>query len=133
MLIDKEDASYTLSIELETSIDNVLLQSDTPVDLLDVESNSAVASLSACDPQLGNYVLATYRCQVKYLSYRKIWQTRCLRVLFVVAKIQLYRATDKYQSSRLEAANDRRATRIFADLRYFAGMYIQMLDHIKIK
>lgn len=64
MLINKGDASYTLSIELETSIDNVLLQSDTPIDLLDVESNSAVTSLSACDPKSGNYILATYRCQV---------------------------------------------------------------------
>ncbi|XP_012268249.2 Bardet-Biedl syndrome 7 protein homolog [Athalia rosae] len=64
MLINKEDASYTLSIELESPIDNVLLHSDTPVDLLDVESNSAVASLSACDPKSGNYVLATYRCQI---------------------------------------------------------------------
>lgn len=64
MALHKEDASYSLSIELDTSIDNILIQSDTPVDLLDTENNSAVVSLSACNPREGNFVLATYRCQV---------------------------------------------------------------------
>ncbi|KZC08794.1 PREDICTED: Bardet-Biedl syndrome 7 protein-like [Dufourea novaeangliae] len=64
MVLNKEDASYSLSIELDTPIDNILIQSDTPIALLDVESNSAVVSLSACNPKEGNFVLATYRCQV---------------------------------------------------------------------
>ncbi|XP_078044323.1 BBSome complex member BBS7 isoform X1 [Augochlora pura] len=64
MVLNKEDASYSLSIELDTPIDNILVQSDTPIELLDVESNSAVVSLSACNPRDGNFVLATYRCQV---------------------------------------------------------------------
>ncbi|XP_076180794.1 BBSome complex member BBS7 [Ptiloglossa arizonensis] len=64
MVLNKEDASYSLSIELDTPIDNILVQSDTPVKLLDVESNSAVVSLSACNPRDGNFILATYRCQV---------------------------------------------------------------------
>ncbi|PVD34246.1 hypothetical protein C0Q70_05514 [Pomacea canaliculata] len=38
-------------------------QSDVPVDLLDVEKNSAVISYSACKPEEGNFLLATYRCQ----------------------------------------------------------------------
>ena len=42
--LSQSDASYLLSLELETPIDNVLLQSDCPVDLLDVEKNSAVVS-----------------------------------------------------------------------------------------
>ncbi|XP_076467410.1 BBSome complex member BBS7-like [Babylonia areolata] len=62
-VLNREDASYTLSLELQTPIDNVLLQSDVPVDLLDVEKNSAVVSFSACNPEEGNYLLATYRCQ----------------------------------------------------------------------
>ena len=33
------------------------------VDLLDVERNSAVVSYSACRPEDGNFLLATYRCQ----------------------------------------------------------------------
>lgn len=57
------DASYTLSIEVQMPIDTVLLQSDVPVDLLDVEKNSAVVSYSSCDPESGNFLLATYRCQ----------------------------------------------------------------------
>ena len=46
------DASYLLSLEVQTSIDNVLLRSDVPIDLLDVEKNSAVVSYSQCDPDV---------------------------------------------------------------------------------
>lgn len=63
MIQDRESASYLLTIELDTPIDNVLIQSDTPVELLN-ESNNAVLSLSSCNPYEGNFVLATYRCQV---------------------------------------------------------------------
>lgn len=62
-VLNREDASYSLSIEVQTPIDNMLVQSDVPVDLLDVEKNSAVVSYSTCDPELGNFLLATYRCQ----------------------------------------------------------------------
>ncbi|XP_060601022.1 Bardet-Biedl syndrome 7 protein homolog isoform X2 [Ruditapes philippinarum] len=62
-VLNREDASYTLSLELQMPIDNVLLQSDVPIDLLDVEKNSAVVSYSACHPEEGNFLLATYRCQ----------------------------------------------------------------------
>jgi len=61
--LSHEDASYTLSIEVQMPIDTILLQSDVPVDLLDVEKNSAVVSYSTCDPESGNFLLATYRCQ----------------------------------------------------------------------
>ncbi|KAG5341213.1 BBS7 protein, partial [Acromyrmex charruanus] len=64
MDLHKEDASYSLSVELDASIDNILIQSDTPIDLLETENNSAVVSLSACDPTEGNFLLATYRCQI---------------------------------------------------------------------
>ena len=61
--LNQTDASYMLSLECQTAIDNVLLQSDVPVDLLDVEKNSAVVSYSSCSPEEGNFLLATYRCQ----------------------------------------------------------------------
>ncbi|KAI4482217.1 hypothetical protein M0804_008768 [Polistes exclamans] len=64
MVLHEEDASYSLSVELDTSIDNILIQSDTPIVLLDVENNSAVVSLSMCNPKEGNFILATYRCQI---------------------------------------------------------------------
>jgi hypothetical protein len=48
----QNDASYLLSLEVQTSIDNVLLRSDVPIDLLDVEKNSAVVSYSQCDPDV---------------------------------------------------------------------------------
>ncbi|GFG34141.1 hypothetical protein Cfor_08141 [Coptotermes formosanus] len=64
MTLCREDASYSLTLEVQTAIDNVLIQSDVPIDLLDVEKNSAVVSYSACEPGSGNYLLATYRCQM---------------------------------------------------------------------
>ena len=63
MTLNQTDASYILSLECQTAIDNILLHSDVPVDLLDVEKNSAVVSYSACKPEEGNFLLATYRCQ----------------------------------------------------------------------
>lgn len=72
MVLHKEDASYSLSVELDASIDNILIQSDTPIDLLDTENNSAVVSLSACDIKEGNFVLATYRCQVSSCIYGRM-------------------------------------------------------------
>nr|XP_053649854.1 Bardet-Biedl syndrome 7 protein-like [Cherax quadricarinatus] len=63
LTLNRTDASYLLSLEVQTAIDNVLLQSDVPVDLLDVEKNSAVVSYSTCDSETGNFLLATYRCQ----------------------------------------------------------------------
>lgn len=47
--LNRDDASYTLSIEAEVPIDNVLLQCDVPIDLLDSEKNSCVVSYSDCD------------------------------------------------------------------------------------
>ncbi|XP_011498445.1 PREDICTED: Bardet-Biedl syndrome 7 protein homolog [Ceratosolen solmsi marchali] len=63
LILNKEDASYTLLVELDRSIDNILIQSDTPIELLDVEGNNAVMSLSTCNHDDGNFLLATYRCQ----------------------------------------------------------------------
>uniref|UniRef100_A0A668AVF4 Bardet-Biedl syndrome 7 n=1 Tax=Myripristis murdjan TaxID=586833 RepID=A0A668AVF4_9TELE len=60
----QDDASYSLTLEVQTAIDNLLLQSDVPIDLLDVDKNSAVVSFSECDSEPnGNFLLATYRCQ----------------------------------------------------------------------
>ncbi|XP_062902593.1 Bardet-Biedl syndrome 7 protein isoform X2 [Mobula hypostoma] len=62
-ILNCDDASYSLTLEVQTAIDNVLLQSDVPIDLLDVDKNSAVVSFSGCDAENGNFLLATYRCQ----------------------------------------------------------------------
>ncbi|XP_038255296.1 Bardet-Biedl syndrome 7 protein isoform X2 [Dermochelys coriacea] len=62
--LNKDDASYSLVLEVQTAIDNVLVQSDVPIDLLDVDKNSAVVSFSGCDSEPNsNFLLATYRCQ----------------------------------------------------------------------
>lgn len=52
MILSKSSAAYTLSLEVPTAIDNVLLQSNVPIDLLDVEKNSAVVSYSEQDPKV---------------------------------------------------------------------------------
>lgn len=52
MNLSKSDASYTLTIEVPAPIDNILLQSEVPIDLLDVEKNSAVVSFSESDAEV---------------------------------------------------------------------------------
>lgn len=83
MILSKEDASYNLSIEIPAPIEFVLLQSDVPIKLLDVDKNTAVISFSKCsamvrcyisylhhsitvpfENQSSNQFLATYRCQI---------------------------------------------------------------------
>ncbi|GAB0099000.1 Bardet-Biedl syndrome 7 protein homolog [Sergentomyia squamirostris] len=64
MVLCRADASYDLSIEIPASIEYILLQSDVPLELLDVEKNTAVVSFSECNPLSGNCLLATYRCQL---------------------------------------------------------------------
>lgn len=48
MILSKDDASYNLSIEIPAPIEFVLLQSDVPIKLLDVDKNTAVISFSKC-------------------------------------------------------------------------------------
>jgi Bardet-Biedl syndrome 7 protein len=60
--LNQDEAWYTLSIELQCPIDMVVLQSDVPVDLQEVDKSSAVVSHSPPDPENGNFLLATFRC-----------------------------------------------------------------------
>nr|CDP96655.1 BMA-OSM-12 [Brugia malayi] len=61
--LDKETICYSLIIELTIPIDFVLLQSDITIELLDVEKNAAVVSITPPDETSKNLLLATYRCQ----------------------------------------------------------------------
>lgn len=54
MILSKDDASYMLSIEIPAPIEFVLLQSDVPVKILDVDKNTAVVSFSACAPMVNS-------------------------------------------------------------------------------
>lgn len=54
--LNRDDASYTLSIEAEVPIDNVLLQCDVPIDLLDSDKNSCVLSYSDCDENVKIFI-----------------------------------------------------------------------------
>uniref|UniRef100_A0A0N5CEF1 Bardet-Biedl syndrome 7 protein homolog n=1 Tax=Strongyloides papillosus TaxID=174720 RepID=A0A0N5CEF1_STREA len=63
--LNKELACYTLTIELVLPIDFVILQSNVNVELMDVDKNLSVVSLTNTDifPEHGNALLASYRCQ----------------------------------------------------------------------
>lgn len=52
MILSKEDGAYHLTIEIPTPIEFVLLQSDVPVKLLDVDKSTAVVSFSPCEPMV---------------------------------------------------------------------------------
>ena len=60
---------FKSSLECQAPIDNVLLTSDVPIDLLDVEKNSAVVSYSTCDPEVNNFI------DTKVIN--GIWHYRC--------------------------------------------------------
>ncbi|XP_003221848.2 Bardet-Biedl syndrome 7 protein [Anolis carolinensis] len=62
--LNRDDASYSLVLEVQAAIDTVLLQCDVPIDLKDADKNSAVVSVVDCESEPnGNFLLATYRCQ----------------------------------------------------------------------
>ncbi|TPP67263.1 Bardet-Biedl syndrome 7 protein [Fasciola gigantica] len=62
--LDPVSSTYSLRLESAIPIDHVLVQSDCPVDLLDVVDNSAVKSVIPCTSEGdNNSVLVTYRCQ----------------------------------------------------------------------
>lgn len=60
MVLCKEDASYNLTIEIPSPIEFVLLQSDVPIKLLDVDKNTAVVSFSPCEPMVKTYYLLCF-------------------------------------------------------------------------
>ncbi|CEF66990.1 Bardet-Biedl syndrome 7 protein [Strongyloides ratti] len=63
--LNKELACYTLTIELVLPIDFVVLQCNVNVELMDVDKNLSVVSLTNTSifPEHGNALLASYRCQ----------------------------------------------------------------------
>jgi len=67
-ILTPSDASYHLSIEVQTTIDHVVIQSNVPVDLLDLDTTTALVSYTRLDEKPNknnaeNFLLATYRCQ----------------------------------------------------------------------
>lgn len=54
MFLDAESLIYHLIIELEATIDNVLLQCNCSINLIDIENNNtAVVSKSKCREEVG--------------------------------------------------------------------------------
>jgi len=62
-MLDAEDACYQLTVEIESPIDVVVLQSTAAVDLVDVDSNVAIVSKTPQPADSSTKLLATFRCQ----------------------------------------------------------------------
>jgi Bardet-Biedl syndrome 7 protein len=63
-MLDAEDACYQLTVEIESAIDCVVLQSTAQVELVDIDSNVAIVSKTPeSDASKSSKVLATFRCQ----------------------------------------------------------------------
>lgn len=63
-MLDGDDACYQLTVEIESAIDCVVLQSTAAVELVDIDSNVAIVSKTPpSDASKGSKVLATFRCQ----------------------------------------------------------------------
>jgi Bardet-Biedl syndrome 7 protein len=58
--LSETEAAYILKMELPVSVDSVMLQSDIPVDMLDIRDDTAVRSFSPSRPEESNFLLATY-------------------------------------------------------------------------
>ncbi|EFA01565.1 Bardet-Biedl syndrome 7 protein homolog-like Protein [Tribolium castaneum] len=119
-VLSKDTATYTLTLEVPTAIDNILLQSNVAIDLLDVEKNSAVISYSDADHAIGNFLLATYRCQVNtnrleikirtiegqhgllHAYVTPLVQPKCSRLIqFEIKPLSLHYRIHKFDESRL--------------------------------
>ena len=87
-----DDATYILSIELPSPIENILVQSDIPLEMLDVDSNTAVVSRSECDRNDGNMLLCCYRCQVNTnrvdLKFRTVEGQHGILRVYITPNIQ---------------------------------------------
>jgi Bardet-Biedl syndrome 7 protein len=64
--LNRDDASYTLSLSCDVPIDYVLLQCNVPVDLLDGHKNAAVSSYSECDENVCAWI-----CSLFFVSFFK--------------------------------------------------------------
>ena len=51
-VLNQDEAWYTLSIELQVPIDTIMLQSNVPLDVQDVDKSSAVVSYTPPDTEV---------------------------------------------------------------------------------
>ena len=63
-MLDGDDACYQLTVEIESAIDCVVLQSTAQVELVDIDSNVAIVSKTPVNEMSkSSKMLATFRCQ----------------------------------------------------------------------
>ncbi|KAL4003252.1 hypothetical protein ACH3XW_6820 [Acanthocheilonema viteae] len=117
--LDKEAICHSLIIELMIPIDFILLQSDITIELLDVERNAAIISITPSDETSKNALLATYRCQANttrieikirssegqygYLQAYicpKIYPKTCQVRNYEIKPLSLYQHVHQFDSSR---------------------------------
>lgn len=78
MTLLKQDSSYILSLEVPTAIDNILLQSDVPLDILDVEKNSAVVSFSEPESEV---IILISLCEAPIIFTNLVTITKIIVIL----------------------------------------------------
>ncbi|KAK2563629.1 Bardet-Biedl syndrome 7 protein [Acropora cervicornis] len=96
--LNRDDASYALTIEVQIPIDNVLLQSDVPIDLLDVDKNSAVVSYSACDVEIRS-IEGQYGTLQAYVTPR-IQPKTCQVRQYSIKPLSLHQRTHLFDESK---------------------------------
>jgi Bardet-Biedl syndrome 7 protein len=60
-VLNPSDSTYILTIEVNSNLDCLILQSDIPLDVEDYDKNVSIMSKSLPDPEQGNQLLATCR------------------------------------------------------------------------
>ena len=60
-VLNPSDSTYTLTIEVNGTLDTVILQSDINLDVEDFDKNISIMSKTPPDPEQGNQLLATCR------------------------------------------------------------------------
>ncbi|KAB1282067.1 Bardet-Biedl syndrome 7 protein [Camelus dromedarius] len=96
--LNKDDASYSLILEVQTAIDNVLIQSDVPIDLLDVDKNSAVVSFSNCDSEIRS-IEGQYGTLQAYVTPR-IQPKTCQVRQYLIKPLSLHQRTHSIDHDR---------------------------------
>ncbi|KAF7270542.1 hypothetical protein GWI33_016498 [Rhynchophorus ferrugineus] len=117
--LNRESATYLLTLEAPTAIDNILIHCNSRVELLDVEKNTAVVSYNDPLETKPGTLLATYRCQtntnrieLKLQTHESekaflqayvtpMLQPKCSRLLqFDIKALSLHYRIHEYEDSR---------------------------------
>ena len=105
-------------MECQAPIDNVLLTSDVPIDLLDVEKNSAVVSYSTCDPEVNKLMYTKVINDMVLSLYSNL---TFIMLIFIFQSGNVLLATYRCQAN---------TTRLEIKIRTIEGQYGTLLAYV---